>query len=270
MTQPGDLARYTELTPADGVETTARRMIDQGGLPMASDEIHKYIRVIGSSLRNLEPHFWGDGMAIARFPDRRGKGDHYYVTDALMRISLTICKRDKSEKDDLRDHGFSNLRGFKACLRADGITPWQEVPEEYGRRRYLMYLCQEHAETLRAVGFSQEAIDACARGKPLGRPVDKHGNPLMRDGKEVEFDVHHRVPLQAGGSNGIDNLCLVDASVHNPFFHKGDDPVINKMPTGEVREIALTVPRPDIHVVAVGLNAHLFIDDGSTTKGIAA
>lgn len=150
------------------------------------------------------------------------------------------------------------------------VTPWHQIPERYGKRRYQMYLAQEHPETLKKVGFPQSAIDACARGGKLGPPVGKDGKRLMRNGKPVVFHVHHRIPLQAGGSNSIENLCLVDGDVHNPFFHKGDDPALNNMNPGEVREVALTVPHDDIHVIAVSLNAQVFVDEHDAKRDHAA
>jgi len=134
-----------------------------------------------------------------------------------------------------------------------------------------MFLCQEHPDTLRKVGFSAAAIARCSSGRPLGDPTDASGMPLLdSNGRRLTFHVHHRVPLQAGGSNGIDNLCLVGSDVHGPFFHSGDDPRLNRMAAGEVRKIALTVPRPDIHVIAVGLNIHQHHYTPPDEKGRAA
>jgi len=258
------------LTPQDGEETAATRMIDDGGSQINPDEVSKYIRVIGSKLTNLEPHFWGEGMAIARYPGRRSKSDHYYISRALTRIEITVCKRCPTQKEAVRAAEFSETAGLGEYLRKDEVTPWKEIPEKFGRIRYLMYLCQEKPDQLLKVGYQQSAIDACARGKQLGQPFNEDGTPKMRDGKVVQFQVHHRVPLQGGGSNAIENLCLVEQAVHNPFFHKGDDPKLNKMKTGEVRKIALTIPRNDVDIIAVGLNAQVFIDSNHTNKGRAA
>lgn len=269
MTEPSLTVKTTGLTPADGVKTTARRLIDRGGDTIDSDEIYKYIRVIGSALTNLEPHFWGR-MAIAKFPEGRGEKDHYYVTNALERIAVTICKRDKAENDDYRKEEFSKRSGLRKHLRKDGVTPWREIPEHFGRQRYLMYLCQEHPQTLRDVGFPQSSIDACSRGANLGQPVDEFGNWKKRDGREVEFHVHHRIPLQCGGSNAIENLSLLDSDIHFTLCHAGDDRFINTLKEGEVCEVALTIPRADVHVIAVGYNAHIIIRPGTTTKEHAA
>lgn len=265
-----DRQSYRELTPADGVETTARRMIDDAGAPIESDEVYKYIRVIGSKITNLEPHFWGDGMAIAKYPGNRGRPDHYYVSSALKRIEILVCKRASTEKEAIRKAEFTDTTGLWKYLRKDQVTPWQEIPEKFGRQRYLMYLCEEKPDLLRKVGYPQSSIDACARGDDLGQPCHEDGSPIIREGKVVAFEVHHRVPLQGGGSNAIGNLCLVEKGVHNPFFHKGDDPKLNKMKKEEVRKIALTVPNNDIDVIAVGLNVQVFIDKSHSKEGSAA
>lgn len=181
-----------------------------------------------------------------------------------------MTKRAKSQKDAMRADGFSSTKGLGKYLRAGEPTPWREIPARYGRRRYLMFLAQDHAETLRAVGFSDAAIAACAHGADLTQPRDVQGRPLVRAGRRVRFDVHHRVPLHAGGSNGIENLCLVEQSVHNPFFHKGDDPVLARMASGETREIALTVPREDVHVIAVDLNVESLVIEAEAEGGRAA
>jgi hypothetical protein len=261
-----DPALYT-LTPADGLETTATRMIDDAGTQVDNDAVAKYIRVIGSKLTNLEPHFWGAGMAIARYPANRKKADHYYISRALKRIEITVCKRARSEKEAVRLANFTSTAGLMDYIQNDGPTPWQSIPERFGRQRYLMYLCQEKPELLRLVGYQQSAIDACSCGGALGQPCNADGTRKMRGDTAVMFEVHHRVPLQGGGSNGIDNLCLVEKALHNPFFHKGDDPRLNKMKPDEVRQIALTVPRDDIDVIAVGLNAQEFVDSNDGKKG---
>lgn len=70
--------------------------------------------------------------------------------------------------------------------------------------------------------------------------------------------------------DAIENLCLVEQAIHNPFSHKGDDPKPNKMKTGEVHKIALTIPQSGVDIIAVVLSTQIFIDGNDTTKGRAA
>lgn len=181
MTQDG--GQPAGLTPADGVPTTARRLIDDTGTSVTTDEAYKYIRVVGSSISNLEPHFWGDGAAIARFPDKRNKADHYYVTEVLKRIEISVQKLAKSEKDRIRIQQFETTKGLSRYLRSGEITPWDQIPDEYGRARYLMWLAQTRADELRAIGFDEGQIGECARRGFLG--------VLSSNGREVKFHVHH-------------------------------------------------------------------------------
>jgi hypothetical protein len=235
------------LTPAAGRPTDKRRNIQKRGVPLSVEEACKYIRVTGSDITRLEPHYWGpDNLAIVPFLTSKQRRDSYYILSRLRRIEITVRKLDKQAKIALRKRGFDNPRGVPRKI-GPVMKPWHQVPPEAGRARYVVWLAQTHPDQLRAAGFSDEEILESAHTGSV--PI------LLRNGKEIRFNVHHRIPLQAGGSNAIENLVLVEEDLHGAVFHSGDDPLIAGLAPGQSATVVLTVPEDDVNIVALGPNA---------------
>lgn len=135
--------------------------------------------------------------------------------------------------------GARNLNGFS----------YQSVPYTkkldralYKRERYdfdrkeralwLRDVGVTHAQALRSAGIPQREID---RMVDVGKPPDG-------------YQVHHRLPLDDGGTNSPDNFILIKDDVEHRALHGYYNPAelrIRHLAHGETATVALAVPPKD-------------------------
>jgi hypothetical protein len=103
---------------------------------------------------------------------------------------------------------------------------YKELKREYGRegrRQFLESLGNDEDKVakLRRSGLSEEDISKIKRG-------------LVPE----EYEVHHKLPLDNGGTNSIDNLMLVRKNPYHRGLTNYQNAKTSGMKVGETRKIA--------------------------------
>ncbi|OFW82643.1 MAG: hypothetical protein A2018_08025 [Alphaproteobacteria bacterium GWF2_58_20] len=90
------------------------------------------------------------------------------------------------------------------------------------RKQFASHLATHHAEKLRILGIPEEQIT------------------IMRDrGEGPEgYNIHHKIPLHAGGTNDFSNLILMRADLHC-HLHRFVDAKILGLKVGKSRDVVL-------------------------------
>lgn len=135
--------------------------------------------------------------------------------------------------------GARNLRGFSYApvtyTRKADREQYKRERQEFDRKArsaWLQDVARQQADQLRAAGVSPKEIERmAAEGKPP-------------DG----YQVHHRIPLDDGGTNQADNFILIQDNVEHRALHGYYNPAelrIRQLAYGETATVALPVPPSD-------------------------
>ena len=132
--------------------------------------------------------------------------------------------------------GARTLRGFTyqpvSYTRKPDREQYKQERKEFDRtvrRDWLKHLGSKETEQLRAAGLMQNEI---TRMVEEGKPPDG-------------YQVHHRIPLDDGGTNRWDNLILIKDNVEHRALHGYYNPAelrIRQLGYGETATVALPVP----------------------------
>jgi hypothetical protein len=135
--------------------------------------------------------------------------------------------------------GARRLRGFSyrpvSYARKLDRNQYKQERQAFDRSvrgEWLKHIGRKESEQLQAAGLSQKEID---RMVEEGKPPDG-------------YQVHHRIPLDDGGSNHWDNLILMKDNVEHRALHGYYNPAelrIRQLAYGEIAVVALPVPPPD-------------------------
>lgn len=130
-------------------------------------------------------------------------------------------------------HGFT-IERITYERKADREVYVYERKTEYEsvRRAWVKEIAVKHAAELEGAGISKEAIERmAATGKaPLG------------------YQVHHRLPLDDGGTNAHENLILIRDDVEHRAVHGYYNPGeqrIDQLQYGQKGDVALPMPPAD-------------------------
>lgn len=135
-------------------------------------------------------------------------------------------------------HGFT-VNMVKYERKADRAVYIDERGREFtqARKTWLKTIASTHAQELRLAGLPLAEIEKMARfGKA---PSDANGKP---------YQVHHRIPLDDGGTNDPANFILMRADVEHRAVHGYYNPAelrIDRLAYGESAEVALPMPPSD-------------------------
>ena len=90
--------------------------------------------------------------------------------------------------------------------------------------------------------YHTHQLDAIMEQSPHFRPIFEAGR-LPKN-----FNIHHIHPLSGGGKNTIDNLCLIEVSLHNSLNKYFFDPALRDVTEpGQVKQISV----PDLTPVSL-------------------
>lgn len=140
--------------------------------------------------------------------------------------------------------GVRILHGFKIAVmqyqrKADRTVYIREREKEFVqvRKAWLKEIAVSHAQELEAAGVPRSEISNMAKyGK----------SPMGIDGKV--YHVHHRLPLDDGGSNDPKNFILIRDDIEHRAVHGYYNPAelrIDRLAYGDTAEVALPMPPDD-------------------------
>lgn len=130
-------------------------------------------------------------------------------------------------------HGFT-IERVAYCRKADRAVYVQERERDFPgvRKAWLMAIASTHAAELEGAGIARQDIAVMAA-----------------TGKAPEgYQVHHRMPLDDGGTNAPSNLVLIRDDVEHRAVHGYYNPGeqrIDQLKYGEQCELALPMPPAD-------------------------
>lgn len=120
-------------------------------------------------------------------------------------VPVNYVKRDRTEYAQLR-------REFDGGIREDFLKDLASDPAK--------------VQGLRDAGLDQAAIDRIASGRvPQG------------------FQVHHKLPLDDGGTNSFDNLVLIKNDPHHIALTNAQRTLVGDLEVGQSRQVDFPVPR---------------------------
>lgn len=130
-------------------------------------------------------------------------------------------------------HGFT-IQRIPYQRKADRTVYKRERIKEFPdvRKAWLMHIAVAHAAELEGAGIARDDIDRMAT---LGKVPEG-------------YQVHHRMPLDDGGTNAYDNLILMRDDVEHRAVHGYYNPGeqrIDQLKYGESGEVALPLPPAD-------------------------
>lgn len=124
-------------------------------------------------------------------------------------VNVNYVKRDRAEYTQLR-------KDFDGGIRADFAKNLVSTPE------------------------------GVAAAKKAG--LDDAGIARLADGKIPQgYQVHHKLPLDDGGTNDFDNLVLIQNSPYHTALTNAQRELVGDLPVGGSREVEFPVPRGDIY-----------------------
>lgn len=134
-------------------------------------------------------------------------------------------------------HGFE-IRKVSYERKADRAVYERERKSEFNRlsRTWLKEIAVTNAKELVAAGIPLSSIEKMA----------KTGQRPEVDGKS--YQVHHRVPLDDGGTNDTKNFILIRDDVEHRAVHGYYNPAelrIDRLAYGNTAEVALPMPPED-------------------------
>ncbi|NIJ19945.1 hypothetical protein FHS95_001614 [Sphingomonas naasensis] len=120
-------------------------------------------------------------------------------------VSVNYVKRDRAAYQELRNTFDSKVRGdFLRDLAGDPTK----------------------VDALRRAGLDQAAIDRIASGRvPQG------------------WQVHHKLPLDDGGTNSFDNLVLIKNDPHHIALTNAQRSLVGDLAVGQSRQVDFPIPR---------------------------
>ncbi|MDT8759075.1 hypothetical protein MZO42_10230 [Sphingomonas psychrotolerans] len=120
-------------------------------------------------------------------------------------VPVNYVKRDRTEYAALR-------RDFDSTVRGDFLRDLAGDPAK--------------VDALRRAGLDQTAIDRIASGRvPQG------------------WQVHHKLPLDDGGTNSFDNLVLIKNDPHHIALTNAQRSLVGDLAVGQSRQVDFPVPR---------------------------
>lgn len=135
-------------------------------------------------------------------------------------------------------HGFRLVR-FQYQRKLDRTAYNQERNNDFTpiRKAWLKQIARTNASELEAAGIPLSEIERMERDGKL--PHDAQGK---------KYQVHHRIPLDDGGTNDFDNFILIRDDVEHRSVHGFYNPVelrIDRLAYGETSEVAFLLPPED-------------------------
>ena len=160
--------------------------------------------------------------------------------NAALLLKHTSAAKSQSVAVTVYHHtGARSLRGFSYqpvnYTRKPDREQYKQERKDFDRTvrgEWLKHIGRKETEQLRAAGLSQKEID---RMVEEGKPPDG-------------YQVHHRIPLDDGGTNHWDNLILIKDNVEHRALHGYYNPAelrIRQLAYGETATVALPVPPAD-------------------------
>lgn len=135
-------------------------------------------------------------------------------------------------------HGFKIVK-FEYQKKLDRQVYEKERYKEFRKagKAWLMEIAQKHAATLEAAGIPKSEIERMAKFGE--RPMDANGKT---------YQVHHRIPLDDGGTNDPKNFILIRNDVEHRAVHGFYNPGelrIDQLANGEKAVVAFPMPPED-------------------------
>jgi hypothetical protein len=135
-------------------------------------------------------------------------------------------------------HGFT-IKMVNYERKVDRLAYQKEREKEFGRVRkaWLKDIAINNAQELEVAGISRSEIEKMA----------KYGK-TPTDAEQRSYQVHHRLPLDDGGTNDTKNFILIRNDVEHRAVHGYYNPgelLIDRLAYGSTAEVALPMPPED-------------------------
>lgn len=142
----------------------------------------------------------------------------------MVKIGLSPDFLEKAAKGQF---DFDTFNGF-TLVEAEYCVPSKEERKQKReafngvRKEFLEYIGEHCTFQLRRLGMTNEQLDQIKKGEvPNG------------------YNVHHKLPLQGGGTNSFSNLIFIPIKPHDELHHCIISPQIGEIEAGENKKILL-------------------------------
>lgn len=178
-------------------------------------------------------------IARVALKDRRHDAKFLDKVNGMLLERQTVLGNASGSITTYHHTGARELAGFRyeriSYTRRSDRDHYKALRSEFDRK--------ERAEWLKEIGTHRrtELIAAGISTKEVDR--------MAKDGKVPEgYQVHHRIPLDDGGTNSRDNFIIIRNDIEHRALHGYYNPAelrIRLLAYGETAEIALPVPPKD-------------------------
>lgn len=216
----GKVGKWAQ-TVSDSVAAVAANPALRGALGPALDKVRDAVNAIPQGAIDALPRSARDAIGRMKSQlDEFAQGGARAADDGVYRgtvrgapvelrgvdsVSVNYVKRDRTEYQALR-------RDFDSGVRGDFLRDLAADPAK--------------VEGLRRAGLDQTAIDRIASGRvPQG------------------FQVHHKLPLDDGGTNSFDNLVLIRNDPHHIALTNAQRTLVGDLTPGQARQVDFPIPR---------------------------
>lgn len=167
------------------------------------------------------------------------------IDDAIGIIGNKI-KKDKNVKKEIKNNSdgtfTEKLRGIDVTITdirtkeidyvkrsREDTTKLRKAFDQRIRKQFLIDLSNK-VDYIKDAGFSDEDILRMRKGRlPEG------------------WEVHHKVPLDGGGTNSFDNLVLIQKEPHHKVLTNFQNTFSREMAPGEVKKVDFPIPDGDLY-----------------------
>lgn len=142
----------------------------------------------------------------------------------MVKIGLAPDFLEKAAKGQFEFDTFNGFTLVEAEYRVPSKEERKQKRDAFDavRKEFLKYIGEHCVSQLRRLGMTNEQLDQIQKGQaPNG------------------FNVHHKLPLQGGGTNSFSNLIFIPIKPHDELHNCIIKPQIGEIEAGESKKIRL-------------------------------